>query len=636
MRTYVRLGLLMAVAAAMLVWMGGGREAAAQGLVTFDIDPEITGNTGGTLGTVQDCVRVNVAGGFDAAPDYTIDAVVTGGTQAPTGYDASVTYDNTKVKILDAGTNPLIKLPGAWDSTMDEDAGSYKSTDGTLNAGAGYLFGGPGTAGNGAIVRLGLDINGAAGSFILTFGFVSPTDYVSGAGSHPVSTATGMLAVNRDCPGPEVDLAVDSLVMTERNDVFHVQSRGTHTGGPAPDTVAARVSHTVTAPSGCTVNGAPSASDSWTGTLAAGQSYTLVTDFHLQCSASGTYLFVVENTVDLLEPGYLDPNPANDSDTVNPGAEVLAIADRDGDTLPDALDNCAGDVNPGQEDNDRDYRGDLCDPDDDDDGYSDAREAYLGTDPLNPCAAGIDAWPPDTNMDTFVTVGGDLLPYRGRIGATGGPPPSANWLRRLDLNADNFITVGGDVLDFRGLIGTICRALCTAKFKCGVESFTVEWKQNPDAGAANPSLRLDVAIVFKSGGEFNPACCEYKQNVMSLWQVTAGPHKDQHSPTSPMRDDDYSRTNADGVAGKSDDTDGKPELTDPGFTTNDNPGWWKTDGFAADDNLDYAFTAEQIVYAPGSAKCEANPEVAKRGPHTGTITGKDPRTYGGVPITLGP
>jgi len=208
MRTYVKLAVL---AIAMALCLAGAREAAAQGTVTFDIDPEITGNTGGTLGTVQGCVRVNVAGAFDGVADHQIDAVVTGDTLAPTGYDAWVTYDNAKVKILDAGTNPLIKLPGATDFTIDEDPGSYMSIDGILNATAAYPVGGPGTASNGAIVRISLDIDGTAGSFLLTFGFTSPTTYWSGSGSHPVSTATGMLAVNRNCPTTTARVSLPNL-----------------------------------------------------------------------------------------------------------------------------------------------------------------------------------------------------------------------------------------------------------------------------------------------------------------------------------------------------------------------------------------------------------------------------------------
>jgi hypothetical protein len=115
---------------------------------------------------------------------------------------------------------------------------------------------------------------------------------------------------------------------------------------------------------------------------------------------------------------------------------------------------------------------DLSDPldtDDDGDGFSDVVEQYLGTEPLDNCPKSPpgpggeawplpngDAWPLDINVDTFVTVVGDVLPYSGRIGATGGPPPSANWLKRLDLNMDNYLTVVADVLKFSGNIGKTC------------------------------------------------------------------------------------------------------------------------------------------------------------------------------------
>jgi hypothetical protein len=105
----------------------------------------------------------------------------------------------------------------------------------------------------------------------------------------------------------------------------------------------------------------------------------------------------------------------------------------------------------------------------DGDGFDDLVEDYIGTDPLDDCpnvigtpalcpgptCDGHDAWPLDNNVDTFVTVVGDVLSY-ARFGGCGGPPPDPNWLQRLDLNADNCITVVGDVLPFSGMIGAGC------------------------------------------------------------------------------------------------------------------------------------------------------------------------------------
>ena len=144
----------------------------------------------------------------------------------------------------------------------------------------------------------------------------------------------------------------------------------------------------------------------------------------------------------------------------------------DADSYGDACDNCPLVGNEDQTNTDvaleaggasvvGDSLGDQCDDDDDNDGFDDDVEAYLGTVGQDNCAGGFpgpggDAWPLDINMDTFVTVVGDVLDYSGRIGAWGGPPPDANWMHRLDLNMDNYITVVGDVLRFAGNIGASC------------------------------------------------------------------------------------------------------------------------------------------------------------------------------------
>jgi hypothetical protein len=182
--------------------------AHAQGTVNFDIDPQITGNSAGTLGTVENCYAVTCpsaecdwdgSSSFDGVSDYVIDVVVSGDTQAPIEYRATLNYDEAIVHVADPGTDTLIKMPGA----LDLSEWPLPDGDGTFAAGAIFYIVGSGTAGDGTIVRVGLDI-GASGVVIFSLEAAPLTAYVSAASdpdSHPLTLDVGRLAINVACPG---------------------------------------------------------------------------------------------------------------------------------------------------------------------------------------------------------------------------------------------------------------------------------------------------------------------------------------------------------------------------------------------------------------------------------------------------
>jgi hypothetical protein len=157
------------------------------------------------------------------------------------------------------------------------------------------------------------------------------------------------------------------------------------------------------------------------------------------------------------------------------------------------------------------------------------------------------------------------------------------------------------------------------KKKAGVESFTVDWSKHASAGPTIAKLRLDYNAKFKKDDDHDPALAEFRQNAMTKFEITDGPNKGAKGDTSPLHDDHYSR--ADDVAGHT--------INDQLFKSNDNPGF--ASAIDKDDVVDYAFTAEQMIIDTS----DGNKVIEKRGPHTGTIKGKDARVYGNVPKRLG-
>ena len=148
--------------------------------------------------------------------------------------------------------------------------------------------------------------------------------------------------------------------------------------------------------------------------------------------------------------------------------------------------------------------------------------------------------------------------------------------------------------------------------KAGVDSFSVKWAENPATTPKSPRLRLDYKAKFKKDDEHDPALAEFRQNAGAKLEVKDGPQKGL-KVDSPMADDNYSRA---------DDNLGRPK-TDVNFESNDNPGVTDAAGIDKDSDIDFVFTAEQMIIDTS----QGNKVLEKVGPKTGTITGKHPRKF---------
>jgi hypothetical protein len=116
---------------------------------------------------------------------------------------------------------------------------------------------------------------------------------------------------------------------------------------------------------------------------------------------------------------------------------------------------CMSSPSPQEADSVAQFYGYWGPADPDQDGFSNDRENWVGTDPRDNCSdIWFDAaWPLDIDNDRDIDAGGDVINYSGRMNAKPGSPL---WWQRLDLNGDGKLNAGGDVIKYSGKIGNRC------------------------------------------------------------------------------------------------------------------------------------------------------------------------------------
>jgi len=232
-----------------------------------------------------------------------------------------------------------------------------------------------------------------------------------------------------------------------------------HNNGPRGP-VDISITPSASAPTGCTIT--PKSMPSSITNVPVSVDQLVDEVWTIRCTAAGLKTFVFDNSIDVTTVHVYDPNKINNvthklltvRDPSYPywGDDICDGKDNNGDTLVDEgwdmNGNTIADCLDPALNNDQDGLTNNVDEDDDGDGWSDAKEGFMRTDPLSACPLDSrhDAWPPDINNDRAINIQ-DIVLFRS--------PMNGTYDRRYDLNTDGRVSIQ-DILTYRGLIGRQC------------------------------------------------------------------------------------------------------------------------------------------------------------------------------------
>lgn len=431
-------GLAVLAAAAIFgVWSAGSRPASAVGLAV-GIDANPAGNTATTLGTIDNC-RDATVGQLNLQIDIYIQDIT-----ALVGWSSALRFNGAIASVqsvtLTGMFQDVVGSPNSSVSNLSDSfgIGGPPDADGNYTVAAADTGNTSGDSGTGVLARVTLNAvaNGVTSLKIDSFdidGDTLPdrgTTLTNASGNHPGDTNGDALF---DGPIANATLAVGQPD-TDNDGKSNACDTDDDNDG-VPDT-------SDNCPLNANASQADLDGDGWGDACdndIDGEGFTGLTE-----SAKGSSDTNASRKVEACNG--LD----DDGDT---------LVDEGYDRLPLPSGNGVADCNEAV-DTDGDTTVNTTDTDDDNDGYTDPKEANMGTDSLDKCSDTVsnpwgaptdDAWPPDFDQSHVVNVI-DVIKFKPVLLTI---PGSHFYDRRFDLTGDNVINVL-DVINLKPRLLTSC------------------------------------------------------------------------------------------------------------------------------------------------------------------------------------